>query len=78
MTRYAHIIGWGKYVPPKIVTNEELSKTVDTSDSWIRERSGIGARHIASSKESTALMAVHAAGPRGLRSALRGVSRFDR
>jgi 3-oxoacyl-[acyl-carrier-protein] synthase-3 len=61
MTRYAHIIGWGKYVPPKIVTNEELSKTVDTSDSWIRERSGIGARHIASAKESTALMAVHAA-----------------
>ena len=61
MPRYAHVIGWGSYVPPKVMTNEELAKTVDTSDGWIREMTGIQQRHIASPKESTALMAVHAA-----------------
>src|SRR5512141_523447 len=61
MPRYAHIIGWGRYVPPKIVTNEELARTVDTSDNWIRERSGICERHIAGAKESTATLAIYAA-----------------
>jgi 3-oxoacyl-[acyl-carrier-protein] synthase-3 len=61
MPRYAHIIGWGKYVPPKVLTNDELAKMVDTSDGWIRERTGIAERHMASPKESTALMALHAA-----------------
>jgi 3-oxoacyl-[acyl-carrier-protein] synthase-3 len=61
MPKYAHIIGWGKYAPPNILTNHDLSKTVDTSDKWIREMTGIQERRIASSKESTALMAVHAA-----------------
>jgi 3-oxoacyl-[acyl-carrier-protein] synthase-3 len=61
MARYAHIIGWGKFVPPNILTNEDLAKTVDTTDQWIRERTGIAARHIASAKETTAIMAVHAA-----------------
>ena len=61
MPRYAHIIGWGKYVPPKTLTNDDLSKMVDTTDGWIREHSGIQERHIASPKESTALMALHAA-----------------
>lgn len=61
MPRYAHIVGWGKYIPPKVLTNDELAKTVDTSDDWIRERSGILQRHIASPKEGTAMMALHAA-----------------
>lgn len=61
MPRYAHIIGWGKYIPPNILTNEDLAKTVDTTDEWIRERTGIAQRHIASSKETTAMMALHAA-----------------
>jgi len=61
MARYAHIIGWGKYVPPNVLTNEDLAKMVDTTDGWIRERTGIAQRHIVSSKESTALLAVHAA-----------------
>jgi 3-oxoacyl-[acyl-carrier-protein] synthase-3 len=61
MSRYAHIIGWGKYVPTKVVTNEELAKTLDTSDGWIQARTGIRERRIASNKESTALMALHAA-----------------
>jgi 3-oxoacyl-[acyl-carrier-protein] synthase-3 len=61
MPRYAHIIGWGKYVPPNVVTNDDLAKKMDTTDGWIRERTGIARRHIASEKESTAAMAIHAA-----------------
>ncbi len=61
MPRYAHIIGWGKYVPPNILTNDDLAKTVDTTDKWIREMTGISQRHIASSKESTASLALYAA-----------------
>lgn len=60
MTRYAHIVGWGKFVPPNVLTNEELAKRVDTSDSWIRERTGIAERRIAT-KETTAMMGLHAA-----------------
>jgi 3-oxoacyl-[acyl-carrier-protein] synthase-3 len=60
MPKYAHIIGWGKYVPPNILTNDDLAKRVDTTDKWIREMTGIGERHIASSKESTMMMALHA------------------
>lgn len=59
-SRYAHIVGWGKYVPPNILTNEELAKKVDTSDAWIRERTGIAERRIAT-KETTASMALYAA-----------------
>ncbi len=58
--RYAHIVGWGKYVPPNVMTNEELAKKVDTSDAWIRERTGIRERRIAT-KETTASMALYAA-----------------
>lgn len=61
MPRYAHIIGWGKYVPPNVLTNNDLAKTVDTTDEWIRTMTGIQERHIAASKESTALLAVYAA-----------------
>lgn len=58
--RYAHIVGWGKYVPSNILTNDELAKKVDTSDVWIRERTGIRERRIAT-KETTASMALYAA-----------------
>ena len=61
MDRYAHIVGWGKYVPPKVLTNDDLSKMVDTTDEWIRARSGIQERHIATTKETTASMALYAA-----------------
>jgi 3-oxoacyl-[acyl-carrier-protein] synthase-3 len=60
MERYAHIVGWGKYLPTKVLTNEELAKSVDTSDGWIRERTGIAQRYIAT-KETTASMALYAA-----------------
>mgnify|MGYP000134583221 CR=1 FL=1 len=41
------IAGTGSYVPETIWKNEDLEKMVETSDAWIRERTGIGARHIA-------------------------------
>jgi 3-oxoacyl-[acyl-carrier-protein] synthase III len=44
--RGAVITGWGSALPPRVLTNEELSQTLDTSDEWIRERSGIQERHI--------------------------------
>lgn len=59
--RYAHIVGWGKYAPERVMTNDDLSKLVDTSDKWIRERTGIGQRHVAGPKESCAYMATAAA-----------------
>lgn len=61
MPKYAHIIGWGRYVPPNVLTNDDLAKTVDTTDKWIRDMTGIQQRHIASAKESTALLAINAA-----------------
>jgi len=44
--RGAVITGWGSALPPRVLTNDELSQTLDTSDEWIRERSGIQERHI--------------------------------
>ena len=45
------IIGLGSYLPPKILTNDDLSKMVETNDEWITERTGIKRRHIADGKE---------------------------
>ena len=61
MTLRSVIIGTGSYLPARQVTNDELSKTVDTSDEWIRTRTGIGMRHIAAEGEFTSHMATHAA-----------------
>jgi len=57
----AHIVGWGKYVPQRILTNDDLSRMVDTSDEWIVTRTGIRERHLAEEGETTATMAVQAA-----------------
>ena len=46
MNKFARIIGTGSYLPPKIVTNADLEKIIDTSDEWIRSRTGITQRHI--------------------------------
>lgn len=59
--QYAHIIGWGKYLPPRVVTNEEISRIVDTSDEWIMARTGIRERRIAGAGETTATLAFEAA-----------------
>lgn len=48
------ITGCGSYLPEKILTNEELAKTVDTTDEWIVQRTGIRQRHIAEDGETTA------------------------
>ena len=61
MTTGARIVGVGSYLPERIVTNDELARTVDTSDAWIRERTGIGQRHLASGDETTTSMATRAA-----------------
>lgn len=55
------ILGTGAYTPVRILTNTELSKTVDTSDDWIRTRSGIRERRIAAAGEATSDMGTHAA-----------------
>ncbi len=61
-TRYAQIIGWGYHVPEKIITNHDLEQIVDTSDEWIRSRTGIAERHVAAQpSETTATLAVAAA-----------------
>ena len=49
------IIGWGTSLPEKIVTNDDLSKTMDTSDEWIRERTGIERRHVGGSTASLSI-----------------------
>lgn len=59
--QYAHITGWGMSVPEKVLTNDDLSKMVDTNDKWIRERTGIRERHIAAPNETTASLATEAA-----------------
>lgn len=60
--RYAQIVGWGTALPERIVTNDDLARLVDTSDDWIRSRTGIQERRMATSpKESTATLAIQAA-----------------
>ena len=56
----AVITGCGAYTPPKLLTNDDLSHMVDTSDEWITTRTGIKVRHIASEKETTATLAAEA------------------
>lgn len=57
----AVITGWGFYVPPKVLTNADLEKMVETSDTWITERTGIKERHIAGEGEFTSTMSTKAA-----------------
>jgi 3-oxoacyl-[acyl-carrier-protein] synthase-3 len=44
---FARIAGIGSFLPEKVLTNKDLEKMMDTSDEWIRERTGIKRRHIA-------------------------------
>jgi 3-oxoacyl-[acyl-carrier-protein] synthase-3 len=57
----AQIIGWGAYVPRRVLTNADLAQMVDTSDEWIVERTGIRERRLADPDETTASMAIIAA-----------------
>ncbi|MGR9046476.1 MAG: beta-ketoacyl-ACP synthase III [Gammaproteobacteria bacterium] len=56
MNRCARVIGTGGYLPEQIRTNDDISKTVDTSDAWIYERTGIKSRRIASDDETASSM----------------------
>ncbi|MCX6013876.1 MAG: ketoacyl-ACP synthase III [Chloroflexi bacterium] len=58
--KYARIAGWGKYLPERIVTNQELVESVDSSDEWIQTRTGIVERRFAAKDELTSDMAVKA------------------
>lgn len=57
----ARALGCGYYLPERIVTNDELSERLDTSDQWIRERTGIRQRHIAAEGQLTSDLATRAA-----------------
>lgn len=59
--RYAHIVGWGMALPESILTNEDLAAITETSDEWIRERTGIHTRYIANERETTATLGFKAA-----------------
>jgi 3-oxoacyl-[acyl-carrier-protein] synthase III len=58
---YSRIAGTGSYLPEKVLTNADLEKLVDTSDEWIRTRTGIEQRHVAAEGETTTDLAEHAA-----------------
>jgi 3-oxoacyl-[acyl-carrier-protein] synthase-3 len=61
MSTYARIVGTGSYLPAQVLTNADLEQRVDTSDEWIRERTGIRQRHIAAEGETTSDLAKVAA-----------------
>ncbi len=61
MAHNAVITGWGFYAPPRVLTNADLERMVDTSDQWITDRTGIKERHIVSDGETTSSLAVKAA-----------------
>jgi len=61
MALRAQVVGCGGYLPERVVTNDELARRLDTSDQWIRQRTGIGERRIAAPGELTSDLAVAAA-----------------
>lgn len=61
MIRRSVVLGTGSALPARAVSNQELARTVDTSDAWIRERTGIAMRHMAGEGETTSTLATEAA-----------------
>ncbi len=59
--KYSRIAGTGRYLPERVMTNADLEKMVDTSDEWIRTRTGVERRHIAAEEQSTSDLCVEAA-----------------
>ena len=58
---FSRIAGTGSYLPEKVLTNDDLSKIVDTNDEWIAARTGIRERHVVAEGETTSDLAYHAA-----------------
>lgn len=61
MGHYARIVGWGKYLPARVLTNQDLEQRLPTSDEWITTRTGIRERRLAGDEETPATMGVIAA-----------------
>ncbi len=57
---YSRIVGTGSFLPPHVVTNDELAARLDTSDEWIRSRTGIARRHIADKSQASSDLALEA------------------
>jgi 3-oxoacyl-[acyl-carrier-protein] synthase-3 len=57
---YSRIVGTGSFLPPRVVTNDELAQRLDTSDEWIRSRTGITRRHIADKSQASSDLALEA------------------
>jgi 3-oxoacyl-[acyl-carrier-protein] synthase-3 len=60
---HSRIVGTGRYLPAKVLTNDALAQRIDTSDEWIRTRTGIRQRHIAADGEQTSDLALAASRP---------------
>jgi 3-oxoacyl-[acyl-carrier-protein] synthase-3 len=58
---YSRIVGTGSYLPPRVMDNEEFARRLETSDAWIRERTGIARRHIADESQTSSDLALEAA-----------------
>ena len=58
---YSRIVGTGRYLPERVMTNFDLEKIVDTSDEWIRTRTGVERRHVVRADQTTSDMCVEAA-----------------
>lgn len=59
--RYAHVVGWGIDVPERVLSNQEIESFVETSDQWIRDRTGIAERRIADDRDTTVTLGLRAA-----------------
>ena len=60
MITRSRVLGCGAYLPERVLTNAELAKRIDTSDEWIRQRTGIAQRHVAADGEFTSHLAIKA------------------
>ncbi len=58
---YSKIAGTGRYLPERVLTNADLEKIVETSDEWIRTRTGVERRHVAAEDETTSSLCIEAA-----------------
>ncbi len=61
MAKYAEVVGWGKYLPSRVVTNVDIARNADTSDEWIVSHTGIRERRVAGPGETSVSMSVAAA-----------------
>src|SRR6185369_6749122 len=73
---WSRIAGTGSYLPPRVMTNHDFAQRLETSDAWIRERTGIASRHIADESQGSSDLALEAS-RRALAAAGVDVSEID-